>query len=69
MRPSKIKAKDYFTLIGFGTWIGQGDGVGTGVGTDNGFSPGSKPREPLLLFYFNILFALIVHLPFHLIFG
>ena len=69
MRSSKIRPKDFFSLIGFGTWIGQGDGVGTGTGTGigDGFSPGSKPREPLFLFYFNILLSLRGQLPFHLI--
>ena len=48
LRPSKIKAKNSFTLIGLGTWIGQGDGVGTG--TSNGFSLGSKPSGTIIIF-------------------
>ena len=50
MRASKIKDKDSFTLIGFETWNGQGDGIDIGTGTGNGFSPSSKPRESLFLF-------------------
>ena len=57
LRPSIIKAKDSFSLIGFGTWIGQDYGVGTGTGAGNGFSPGSKSRELLFLFYCNILLS------------
>ena len=67
LRPSKIKAKDSFILIGFETWIGQGDGISTGTGTGNGFSPDSKPTEPLFLLYCNILLSLIGKLPHNLI--
>ena len=52
LRSSKIRADDFFTLLGFGTWISQVDGVGTGTGTDNGFSPCSKPRGIIIFILF-----------------
>ena len=52
----------FLHLYQLGTWIGQGDGVGTGNG--NRQSLGSKPREPLFLFYFNILLYLRDNCPF-----
>ena len=52
LRSFKIRPKDFFSLIGFGTWIGQGDGVGTGTGIGDGFSPGSKPRGTIIFILF-----------------
>ena len=58
LRSSKIKVKDYFNLIDFGTWIGQDDRISSKVG--NGFSQGSKPRGAIIF----ILFTLRVNCPF-----
>ena len=55
LRPPKIKAKEFFTLIGFGTWIGQVDVVCTGIGTGNWFSPGSKPRLAITFILFTLM--------------
>ena len=46
LRPFKIKAIDSLILIGFGTWISQGDGVGNGTG--DGLPSGSKPRGTII---------------------
>ena len=49
LRSSKIRAKDLFTLIIFGTWIGIGNGVSTGAGIGNGFSLSSKKGTIIFL--------------------
>ena len=38
LKSFKIRAKDFLNLIGFGTWIGQGDGIGIGTERGNGLS-------------------------------